>query len=264
MAPQRTQYFKKNGHIQAKRKQYGLKHHVSSTIYEVMGDTLPSVAAEISLLNSDFKLWDKGQMIVVISRTKEGKNTIFVGSKEDIIAALKSLLTRKTQWTDLEREILDIITINRSNNTTPNATRRVMTTSSFPYRICDMSLPECKTGYVYMLISIKNQDFAYIGKTNCIRTRLRQHNSGVGSTSTQPIHLRPFALHAYICGFNCNQELMFYIERKWKEVRNIKIRLGINDIKEWARCATEVIADIDEEQFGNQTSELSLVCLFKE
>ena len=81
--------------VQAKRKQYGLRHYVSSTIHEAMGDTLPSVAIEISMRNKDFKIWDKGQMIVVISRTKRGKDTIFVGNKQDILAALKNLLTRK-------------------------------------------------------------------------------------------------------------------------------------------------------------------------
>ena len=72
-APERTQLLQNN--VQAKRKQYGLKHRVSSTIHEAMGDTLPSVATEISLVNSKYSMWDKGQMIVITSRTKKGKNT---------------------------------------------------------------------------------------------------------------------------------------------------------------------------------------------
>ena len=92
--PERTQYLP--GRKQAKRKQYRLKHHVTSTIHAAMGDTLSSMATKISLLNSNFNMWDKGQMIVILSRTKTAKDTIFVGDKNDTLAALKNLLTRKT------------------------------------------------------------------------------------------------------------------------------------------------------------------------
>ena len=109
MAPERTQYL--TGNNQGKRKQYGLKHHVTSTIHADMGDTLPSMATEISLCNSNFNMWDKGQMIEVLSRTKYAKDTIFVGDKNDTLAALKNLLTRKMQWTDYMEEVLQLITV---------------------------------------------------------------------------------------------------------------------------------------------------------
>ena len=60
-----------------------------------MGDTLQSMATEVSLSNGNFKMWDKGQMIVILSRSKYAKDTIFVGDKNDTIAALKALLTHK-------------------------------------------------------------------------------------------------------------------------------------------------------------------------
>ena len=266
IAPERTQYLA--GNIQAKRKQYGLKHRLASTIHEAMGDTLPSVATEVSFSNSNFSMWDKGQMIVITSRTKLGKDTIFVSNKDDTLKALKSLLTRKTQWTDYMEDVLDIITVNSSVNQNEHQveSNRTFTQTSFPYRICDVSLPDCNTGYVYMLVSIKDSSFAYIGKTNSIRTRITQHNTGIGSTSTEPIHLRPFALYAYICGFNGNQDLMFYVERQWKEKRNRLIRNGVNDINAWARCGSEVIACMrtDVEAFGILPSELSLICVFND
>ena len=74
-AMERTQYIK--NYIQARRKQYGLKHYFNSTIHASMGETLHKVAVEIS----DDGLWDKAQVVVACSRTKFGKNTIFVGEK---------------------------------------------------------------------------------------------------------------------------------------------------------------------------------------
>ena len=115
-------------------------------------------------------MWDKGQMIVILRRTKFVKNTIFVGDKNDTLGALTQLLTRKTQWTDYMEDILDLVTINSDINNNPERRNRVLSASSFPYRIKDMTLPQCNTGYVYMLISIKDMNFTYIGKTMCIRT----------------------------------------------------------------------------------------------
>ena len=71
----------------ARRKQYGLKHHVSLTIHAAMGDTLPYIATTISQSDSNFHLWDKGQLVVILSRTKIAKNSIFVGSKTDTLNA---------------------------------------------------------------------------------------------------------------------------------------------------------------------------------
>ena len=95
VAPERTQSFGNN--IQAKRKQYGLKHHVTSTIHAAMGDTLHTMATEVSRRNGNFKMWDKGQMIVILSRTELARNAIFVGDKNETIDALKHLSRRKTQ-----------------------------------------------------------------------------------------------------------------------------------------------------------------------
>ena len=59
-ATERIEYV--SGGIQATRKQYGLKHRVTSTIHACMGDTLPKIAIELSLSESEYKLWDKAQV----------------------------------------------------------------------------------------------------------------------------------------------------------------------------------------------------------
>ena len=72
-----------------------MKHHVLSKIHEGIGDTLTSVATEISPNNSNFTIWDKGKTIVIMSRTKYARYNIFVGDKNDNLAELKSLPTGK-------------------------------------------------------------------------------------------------------------------------------------------------------------------------
>ena len=43
-------------YLQAKQRQYGLKHHVTSTIHASMGDTLSKIATQISCSNSVYRL----------------------------------------------------------------------------------------------------------------------------------------------------------------------------------------------------------------
>ena len=233
---------------------------MTSTIHACQGDTIQTMATEISKNNSNFKLWDKGQMIVLLSRTKRACDTIFVGDKIDTLNALKTLLTIKTQWTDYMEDVISIVTINTSEQ---QEQRRVHTQTSFPFRIVDVSLSQCNTGYVYMLISLKDKNFSYIGKTKSIRQRIRQHNSGIGSVATEPLHLRPYALFAYICGFNSKIAILSYVERKWKEKRDDLRENGENNIQAWAHCGNEIIENMDEESFGVKPSDLKLICLFK-
>ena len=91
-----------------------------------------------------------------------------------------------------------------------------MTKAAYPYPICDVSLPQLDMGYIYVLVSIKDIIFTYIGKTMSIRNIIQQHNSGIGSVSTYTFHIWPYALFAYICGFDSKYYLQFYIERLWK------------------------------------------------
>ena len=51
---------------------------------------------------------------------------------------------------------------------------------------------------------------------------------------------------------------------EWKGKRDRLIRNGVNDLKAWAYCANDIISGLDEENFGVQPSDLTLVCLFKE
>ena len=53
--------------IKTKRNKYILKYRVIIMVYAFMGDTLPSMVTEISQINVNFIMWDKGKMIVILS-----------------------------------------------------------------------------------------------------------------------------------------------------------------------------------------------------
>ena len=51
---------------------------------------------------------DCGQLIVILSRTRIMKNTIFVGPNNETIFGLKIMLTQRTQWCDYIEEVMKI------------------------------------------------------------------------------------------------------------------------------------------------------------
>ena len=152
--------------------------------------------------------------MVILSRTKFAEDTIFVGDKESTLNAMVSILLVRTQWTDYMETILRVITTNyeEEDNDIALEVRATMNHSSFPYRMNDVFLPTDCSGYVYMLISLKLHDYYCIGKTRDLHQRMRSHQSGHESQSTQPEHLRPYAYFVYICGFNGNETMMFYVD----------------------------------------------------
>lgn len=101
-----------------------------------------------------------------------------------------------------------------------------------PYRPCDIALPRDNTGFCYILISLADKATTYIGKTYDLHRRILEHNSGSGSLQTAPEHLRPWALLAFVCGFDhvCNEVTAF--EGFWKKG---KICFVIMNTMQWLR-----------------------------
>ena len=85
-------------------------------------------------------MWDKGQIIVILSWTKFVKNIISVGGGGGLYYFCNEIFTyQETQWSEYMEEIICIITINSNEGELP--ARRVMTQAKFPYRIFDVYLP---------------------------------------------------------------------------------------------------------------------------
>ena len=249
--------------VQAKRHQYGLKHHVTSTIHASMGDTISKIVTEICNSSQFHKLWDKAQVIVLLSRTRNAKDIIFVGNMESTIQSIIRLCKMSNQWTDYMELILEMASVNYIRNTNigiPSIRR-----DAHPFRFCDRPLPQCNTGYVYMLISLRNKEATYIGMTNNITNRLHQHNSGLGTSFTASLRLQPWALFVYIVGFDSNRQLMFSLERKWK-VRRCEERIrGVRCPKQIARLAYGLIEDVQNmNTFAYNNNDLRLVLNFED
>ena len=134
-----------------------------------MGDTLIKVVMEVYNDNSMYKLLYKAQVIVGCIRTRIGRNTIFVGDKYSTIYVLTSLIKLKNQWTDYMESVVQLVSFNSKSERVSIFFNQE---HSFTFQICDISLPECQTGFVYFLNSCRYPTFSYIGMTNFISRRV--------------------------------------------------------------------------------------------
>ena len=78
-----------------------------------------------------------------------------------------------------------------------------------------------------------------VGETFDIITRLKQHNSGNGTTFT--IENRPWALNSYIIGFNRNKNQMKSVENSWQHLQNIAVNNGICNPKDLVRSGLPLV-----------------------
>ena len=224
------------------RKQYGLKHHVATTIHAAMGQTLPAIVTQISDL-PPFDIWESGQVVVLLSRTKRGENIFFIGDAKSVSKALARALLRESQYTVYISYLLDQLW---QDNATSNEQMVISIdhTQLHPYRPMDVPRPNNNEGCVYILVSLPIPSLTYIGETSNINNRLNQHNSGTGGSSTSPASTRPWALLAYVVGFCGNAATRKSFEFEWKQYRNGKkaSSLVIYEPDDVAEFATNVIS----------------------
>lgn len=247
--------------VQAVRRQYGLRHFITGTIHGAMGDTYYIMATSVSNVIKQLRLWEKGQLIVLISRTRTMKNTIFVGSKSDTIAGLVELLTKRSQWSNYMDQVMDIVTIRNDSTEIESGmqeTNSVMNQINYPFRLCDIDLPQDKTGAVYFMRSKKDPSYVILDSCMCLRTQLLKINTGSCISSGQPLEKQPFVLLAYICGFEKNKDAIDFVKQEWKEEQH-------NDSLQWARNGEQVISRVNGSIESNlNTNGLRIVLLFRE
>ena len=98
------------------RQQYVLRHYVTGNIYGEMGNTYNRMEILVSDIEKLFSLWDRKQLIVILSCTRVMTNTFFVGPKNKMINGLKHMLTKQIQWCDYIDEVMKIINFKPTEN----------------------------------------------------------------------------------------------------------------------------------------------------
>ena len=221
--------------IRGRRLQYGFRHRIAATIHAVMGSDFNKLITSVSTTDSRYRLWEKEQVVVLLSRTFVARNTIFVGDKEDTIRALARTIQNRTQYTEYISHLLTTLCGSSRDGMALDAP--FVRNDIIPFRPIDIQLPQEGSGYCYIIVSLQDMGTTYIGQAMSLVHRLNQHNRGVGSRQTADPRLRPWSLISFVCGFDRDRHLMLRFESDWERRRESMLASG-------AISSPEQIADV--------------------
>jgi predicted GIY-YIG superfamily endonuclease len=205
-APDRKHTYVRYG-VRAKRKQYGIRPFLSATIHCVQGATLYALATSIEVHKKDCRLWERAQWLVLISRTHELRDVIFVGDKQKTLDMIRRVLLIRSQFSEYTDRVLTV-----AAGETADAVR--LTHTTHPYRSRDKKLPYNCVGFCYLLVTSQTWLKTYIGQTEDLLRRIREHNSGQGSRETRG--KGPWLLVAYVTGFGKDETARRHFENDWQ------------------------------------------------
>ena len=203
--------------LTAWREQYALHPRIASTCHAVMGQTLTSIVTQID--SDENHLWESGQARVLLSRTRRAQDMFFIGNPDETVNGILQSLSRKSQFYDYINHILTRLVPNQgSDEGSTEMTNFVVESRAWhPFWPIDIELPCPGSECCYFLVSLKNREMTYIGRTSNLRRRINEHNSGHGSRHTQSRELRPFALVGYVSGFGSDRIACHAFEKEWQQ-----------------------------------------------
>ena len=215
LAPENIIYIR---NTKAKRSnQYGLQLYVGSTWHSTMGRTLAKLATQVASkreYGGIYSIWDPAQVVIMLSRTSLPEDTTFV-SKDPVETAIfiYSVLKKVSPFRDYLSYLLTSLCENVQAGIPPQISS--VDQSYSVYRPRDVTIPSDSTGFVYLLVSTVDLKFLYIGSCYNLIARYSSHNSGFGSLQTAPSSLRPWAILAYVSGFEGQKRNFLDFERRW-------------------------------------------------
>ena len=208
------------GRLSTKRTgQYPMQLFIGSTWHSTMGQTLRCVATKVEggdMNGGPYTLWDPCQIVVMLSRTRLPHHTYFVTDKPTETArVLYSTLKKTSVFREYLSQLLD-----RLCGGAPGSLPVVLDNSASMYRPRDVQVPGDNTGCVYILLSMRDLSTTYIGSTdNLLRRFTQEHNAGRGARQTAPVSLRPWAILAYVTGFNGDRADWMRFETLWIQAK---------------------------------------------
>jgi len=192
----------------ARRNQFAVRYHLTSTIHRIQGDTVALYATQISEADRHYRLWQKEQLTVLVSRAQQCADMIFVGPIAQTRDAIINILARTSKWDVLVDNCIESLDV-----LSHPAVREVRMQLS-PYMPLYCELPTTSCGYVYEIVSIANSRICYVGETDDLKKCLREHNTGYGVEQTRPTILHPWGVYAFVCRFECDDPELGVRRRK--------------------------------------------------
>jgi hypothetical protein len=163
----------------------------------------------------------------MLSRTPKANLIYIVGEEQDALERLWAVLCKRKQWTEYMESIINNWSIEGDGVVTTTDNGILDLDDVFPYKLCNVTIPDSNSGFVYMLISVISSERIYVGQTENLGIRLVQHNSGYGSSGTAPPAYLPYAPAAYLTNMShLNQSGRMMLEAKWQKLNERSLEKG--------------------------------------
>ena len=174
--------------VKARRKQLPLDNAEVSTIHKAIGQTHTNVATRISMNDEMYSLWERPMFLVIVSRVRRLDDLMFVGEKNDTLKCIENVLNMKCEkWSRIERMFA-----------AKDCRNEMITYEVFNGHAEDFYLPGIHTsGYIYILVSLKNKNEKYVDYTKNLREDLNEINMGVKDIKKSSA-LKPWVVMAFV------------------------------------------------------------------
>jgi hypothetical protein len=184
-----------------RRFQFPVRYYLASTCHRIQGDTVPLLATEMSSSRKEYKMWQREQFAVLISRVQRCQDIIFVGNPAETRIAIEKIMRRTSKWDALiEHYLTELnVAVHRDG-------ARRLALDVHPFLPIYRELPAAGCTCAYMLVSLSSVARCYIGQTTDLRRTLNKHNTGFGVPETSNTALQPWGVYAFVYGFEDNTD----------------------------------------------------------
>ena len=215
-APERSKYVGLG--ILGKRRQFGLRHRLAATIHAGMGQDLPALVTSVTG-DDMYHLFQREQVVVLLSRTHYAKDIIFVGDPGETAEALASMLDKDGPYSEYMEYL-----VGKLVRHSPERAPSVNLALRHPYYAMNIDVPNNNSGFCYLLASTATGAegrVTYIGQTPNLVARFEKHKAGAGPRTSADPGLKPWAILAYVSGFEgADVAGRMYLERLWQVRRD--------------------------------------------
>ncbi|XP_047741131.1 uncharacterized protein LOC125179393 [Hyalella azteca] len=195
----------------ARRLQFPLTYYVCSTVHRLLGDSCSKLATQINPGNRTYSLWERDQLLVIISRVSSLDDVLFVGSQHDTMQAITELLNQTNVWDDRIDKIMSSVDALRDGGGILPPIKSLPSLNT--------SIPSQNCGFTTMFVSINFPNKYELLEAASIENALWEYNySRLDSRN----HFKPWAVAAFVCGFpgggdqHENLEMRQHFEEQWR------------------------------------------------
>lgn len=217
-----------------RRTQLPVRLYICSTIHRIQGETLPLAATQLTDSRPEYRLWQKEQLAVLISRVARCQDIIFVGSRTETRLAVERILACSSKWDTIVDHYLSVLDAARRTS----HTAMEVSHDSHPFLPVYQELPAADCGYVFILVSMSSALVFYVGHAVNLKKALRQINTGYGDEVTRRVEYQPWGVYAFVSGFEVGDERQFGIDSRVRFAELLRNRSsGLPSVEDaYVRC----------------------------